>query len=157
MKKLTIIIFIVVLLTMFFGCSQNDSKQPAVSYSQNLPATNSQAPIPPPSKAQTSENNANNSTPADSANFSIEGKWKSIGDYGFGQAQPGSIVIFDGMNCNYFSPQDTYAFYKSGNDYVLDTTSVLFSQNITHIVTMKSNDLIEVHYGSTVTVLQRVG
>ena len=39
--------------------------------------------------------------------FSIEGKWKSVGESGFGQAQPGAIVAFDGTNCNFFSPKDT--------------------------------------------------
>ena len=49
--------------------------------------------------------------------LTIEGKWKSTGSYGFGQAQPGAIVAFDGINCNFFSPQDTYAFYPDGDWY----------------------------------------
>lgn len=57
--------------------------------------------------------------------FDIIGKWKSVGDDGFGQAQPGAIVIFDGSRCNFFSPSDTYAFYKDGDRYVLDITGAL--------------------------------
>ena len=36
--------------------------------------------------------------------FEIEGKWKSVGDYGFGQAQPGNIVSFDGTHCIFLVP-----------------------------------------------------
>lgn len=57
--------------------------------------------------------------------YDIIGKWKNIGDKGFGQAQPGAIIIFDGERCNFYSPNDTYAFYNDGNKYVLDVTSPL--------------------------------
>lgn len=57
--------------------------------------------------------------------YDITGKWKSVGESGFGQAQPGAIVVFDGNNCNFYSPNDTYAFYKEDDRYVLDITSVL--------------------------------
>ncbi len=50
-------------------------------------------------------------------NFSIEGKWKNIGSETFGQAQQGAIIVFDGINCNFFSPKDTYAFSKDGDHY----------------------------------------
>lgn len=57
--------------------------------------------------------------------YDLTGKWKSIGESGFGQAQPGAIVIFDGSRCNFYSPSDTYAFYYDGDKYVLDVTSPL--------------------------------
>lgn len=57
--------------------------------------------------------------------YDLTGKWKSIGESDFGQAQPGAIVIFDGSRCNFYSPSDTYAFYYDGDKYVLDVTSPL--------------------------------
>lgn len=57
--------------------------------------------------------------------YNITGKWKSVGDSGFGQAQPGAIVVFDGNNCNFYSPNDTYAFYFDGDKYVLNLTTPL--------------------------------
>ena len=54
--------------------------------------------------------------------FSIEGKWKNTGTYGYGMAQPGSIIAFDGEHCNFYSPSDTYAFYKDGSEYHFDLT-----------------------------------
>ncbi|MCF0239081.1 MAG: hypothetical protein HUJ62_01300, partial [Streptococcus gallolyticus] len=93
------------------------------------------------------------------SNFKIEGKWKSVGTWGVGQAQPGSIVTFDGKNCNLVSPSDTYAFYKQGNGYILDATTALFSQNTSFNVKIIDNNNIELSAGSgtNVTKLQRVG
>ena len=76
-------------------------------------------------------------------NFSIEGKWKSVGSYGFGQAQPGAIVVFDGNNCNFYSPNDTYAFYKEDDRYVLDITSVL-GESLSQTVNIIDDDNIEI-------------
>jgi len=92
-----------------------------------------------------------------SSNFAIEGKWKNVGEGTFGQAQKGSIVAFDGKNCNFFSPQDTYAFYKDGATYRLDATSLLFSQNLSFTVKIIDNDNIEINTGGSVVVMKRVG
>ncbi len=75
--------------------------------------------------------------------YDITGKWKSIGDSGFGQAQPGAIVIFDGNNCNFYSPNDTYAFYKEDDRYVLDITSVL-GESLSQTVNIIDDDNIEI-------------
>lgn len=75
--------------------------------------------------------------------YDIAGKWKSIGDSGFGQAQPGAIVIFDGNNCNFYSPNDTYAFYKEDDRYVLDITSVL-GESLSQTVNIIDDDNIEI-------------
>ena len=91
-----------------------------------------------------------------SEDFYIEGKWKSVGSEGFGQAQPGAIVVFDGNHCNFFSPQDTYAFYKDGERYILDCTSFMSTDTVTFNVTISDNDNIEVDYGDLATVLKRV-
>ena len=90
------------------------------------------------------------------SDFSIEGKWKSVGDSGFGQAQPGAIVAFDGTNCNFFSPKDTYALYQDGDTYKLDVTSYLFADTLTFTVNTVSEDYIVITSGQTVTTLERV-
>lgn len=88
-------------------------------------------------------------------NFSIEGKWKSVGSYGFGQAQPGAIVAFDGTNCNFFSPSDTYAFYADGDDYRLECTSFMSTSTAAFTVKIIDADHIDVYYGDNITELQR--
>lgn len=75
--------------------------------------------------------------------YDITGKWKNVGDSGFGQAQPGSIVIFDGNRCNYYNPNDTYAFYKEDDRYVLDITSVL-GKSLSQTVNIIDDDNIEI-------------
>ena len=75
--------------------------------------------------------------------YDITGKWKSVGDSGFGQAQPGAIVVFDGNNCNFYSPNDTYAFYKEDDRYVLDITSVL-GESLSQTVNIIDDDNIEI-------------
>ena len=89
------------------------------------------------------------------SDYTIEGKWKSVGDYGFGQAQPGAIVVFDGTHCNVLSPEDTYAFYKQDEDFVLDCTSVL-SGTESFVVKIVDEDNIDLHNGGYVTELTRV-
>lgn len=88
-------------------------------------------------------------------NFSIEGKWKSVGSYGFGQAQPGAIVAFDGTNCNFFSPSDTYTFYTDGDDYRLECTSFMSTSTAAFTVKIIDANHIDVYYGDNITELQR--
>ena len=88
--------------------------------------------------------------------FSIKGKWKNVGEGTFGQAQRGSIVIFNGTNCNFFSPRDTYAFYYSGGSYHLDCTSFLFSDTLNFDIKIIDNDNMEVTYKSSTVHLMRV-
>lgn len=89
------------------------------------------------------------------SSFKIEGKWKSVGSYGFGQAQPGAIVSFDGVHCNLYSPADTYAFYKSGESFLLDCTSVL-SGTVSFTVKIIDDRHIDLYNGGYVTELSRV-
>lgn len=89
-------------------------------------------------------------------NFAIEGSWKSVGDYGFGQAQPGAVVIFDGTNCNFFSPNDTYAFYQENGEWRLDCTSMLFSDTMSFQVEIEDNNNIDIYSDSYVTKLKRI-
>ncbi len=88
--------------------------------------------------------------------FSIEGKWKNVGSATFGQVQQGSIVIFDGKNCNVYSPKDTYAFYKDGKQYRLDCTGLLFAENLSFTVKVVDKNNIELDTGSNVLKLKRV-
>lgn len=89
--------------------------------------------------------------------FSIVGSWESTGSEGFGQAQPGTTVTFDGTHCNFFSPYDTYAFYQDGGQWKLDCTSVLFSQTLTFAVEVIDANSINVYSGTTCTELKRTG
>ncbi|MDE6747704.1 MAG: hypothetical protein K2K21_01375 [Lachnospiraceae bacterium] len=90
------------------------------------------------------------------SDFVIEGKWKSVGDYGFGQAQPGAIVIFDGVHCNFYSSSDTYALYQENEKWRLDCTDFLFANTVSFTVEIIDNDNIYVYYGSDATELRRV-
>ncbi len=90
------------------------------------------------------------------SDFSIEGKWKSVGDNGFGQAQPGAIVVFDGTHCNFYSPSDTYALYREDEKWRLDCTDFLFANTVSFTVEIIDSDNIYVYYGSDATQLRRV-
>lgn len=89
--------------------------------------------------------------------FAIEGKWKNVGDSGFGQAQPGAIVSFDGEHCNFFSPMDTYAVYEQDGGYAMDVTAFLSTDTLTFRIEVLSDDHIIVTYHDTETELQRMG
>ena len=88
--------------------------------------------------------------------FVIEGSWLSVGSGGFGQAQPGMTVTFDGTHCNYYSPKDTYAFYQDYGQWKLDCTSFLFSETLTFKVEVIDANSINVYYGSNRTELSRI-
>ena len=88
--------------------------------------------------------------------FSIEGKWKNTGTYTYGQAQSGAIIVFNSTNCNFVSPQDTYAFYKDGSNFRLDCTTYVFSQTLSFTVKIIDDDHIDVYNGSDYIELTRV-
>ncbi|MBQ7255195.1 MAG: hypothetical protein IJS31_02980 [Oscillospiraceae bacterium] len=90
--------------------------------------------------------------------FTIQGFWESVGSYGFGQAQPGATVAFDGTNCNFYSPFDTYQFYQEDGKWRLACKNVLWQDIQYFTVTVLDINHIEiVHDGSDQkTVLQRV-
>ena len=95
-------------------------------------------------------------TQQSAGDFVIEGSWLSVGDNGFGQAQPGITVTFDGTHCNFFSPYDTYALYQDDGQWKLDCTSFLFSETLTFKVEVIDADCINVYYGSDCTELSRI-
>ncbi|MDO4809044.1 MAG: zinc ribbon domain-containing protein [Eubacteriales bacterium] len=125
-----------------------EEEETSDTYREPETATETMAPETEPEKVQRY---------ADVRNFYIEGKWKNTGSTGFGQAQPGSIIIFDGMNCNYFSPRDTYAFYKNGNNWQLDCTSFMSTDTLSFTVGIIDENNIEIIYGSKAVKLTRVG
>ena len=92
-------------------------------------------------------------------NFQIEGTWKNIGNDTCAQIQHGSVVKFDGTNCNVYSPMDTYAFYKDGSNYHLTCTSFFAHDSMEFVVTVKDKNHISMDYygrGETVVELERV-
>lgn len=89
------------------------------------------------------------------SNFSIDGKWKNIGTYTFGQVQSGAIVAFDGVNCNFYSPKDTYAFYQDGDNYKLECTSLL-AETLSFTVKIVDENNIDIFNGSNILELTRV-
>ncbi len=88
--------------------------------------------------------------------FDIVGSWKSVGDSGFGQAQPGAIVTFDELHCNFYSPNDTYSLYQSGEEILLECTSMIFSERLDFNVVIIDDSNIQIKYGSTTTQLKRL-
>ena len=172
----TIALLLTIAMLMLAGCVPVSSNSASTSASpQPLPATDPFIPpaassvepiVEEPSKdvASLPVSETAKSTPEkaenneiDLSDFSIVGTWKNTGSSGFGQAQPGAIVVFDGSNCNFFSPRDTYAFYIDGGSYRLDTTSFLFAETLCFTVKIVDWDQIEINTGSDPTILTRVG
>lgn len=88
-------------------------------------------------------------------NFDIYGKWRSVGKEGFGQAQPGAVVLFDGQRCNFLSPADTYGlFEKNGRQYL--AVSGLMGGNLTFKITTLDENHILLDNGRIVTELKRL-
>lgn len=140
--------------TALSGCSANSSTNSSSGGSYNSSSTSS--------NSSSSSNNASGgsgqsgATSSSISNFAIEGKWKNVGQDTFGQAQKGAIIVFDGRNCNFFSPADTYAFYKEGNNYVLDCTSPL-ADTLSFTVKVLNDDEITISNSSSTVQLKRVG
>jgi hypothetical protein len=119
-----------------------------VNISEN-PHPDSWSPFDADSYAITlSSGTAQTSAPtSDTSNFVIEGKWKQVGSDTHGQMQQGAIVIFNGANCNVWSPQDTYAFYKDGGKHRLDVTGLLFANKMSYWVTVTDRNNINLTPG----------
>jgi hypothetical protein len=157
-KKLLVSILALALAGSLVGCSA-DGVAPTAATTTAIateaavteqPAT--QTPTAPPTAASTTPPTNAIAVPL----YYMEGKWKNVGSGTFGQMQQGAIVVFNGMNCNVFSPNDTYAFYEEGGRYRLDVTG-LMGGNPSFTVVPLDNNNCELHYGSTVIALRRVG
>ena len=94
----------------------------------------------------------------DTEDFSITGTWKSVGSYGFGQAQPGALVTFGDNHCNFYSPNDTYTFSYENDIGTLECTNWLYKDDVlTFTVKILDNDNITITHGKAyTTILKRV-
>jgi hypothetical protein len=92
------------------------------------------------------------------SDFSIIGTWKSVGEVGFGQAQPGATIVFSNENCNFYSPKDKYVLYRQGETLFLECTSFIFSETLKFAVELVDNDNILIGGYSTdiTTKLRRI-
>ena len=89
--------------------------------------------------------------------FDIKGKWKSVGDEGFQQAQPGAVVEFDGEHCNFYSPKDTYTFFKENGEYKLICKNVLWQDSLSfNVNVIDDNNITITGVTSQVTKLKRI-
>ena len=114
--------------------------------------TNTPKPTAIPTSAPTAAPSINFSS------FSLTGTWKSVGSYGFGQAQPGALITFDGTYCNFYSPRDTYALYQNNGKLTFDVTSFIFRENLSFEVQIIDDNYIKIIYDpSHITELKRVG
>jgi hypothetical protein len=74
-----------------------------------------------------------------------------------GQARPGAVIHFADYECNLYSPKDTYAFYRDGDQFRVDATGLL-GGTLSCTVVVTDNDNIVLDPGSShETVLRRVG
>lgn len=71
-------------------------------------------------------------------------------------AQPSSLVSFDGINCNIYSPKDTYAFYRKKEKLILECTSILTRDTIPFKGEILDEDAVHLHSGEHVTELYRL-
>ena len=156
--SLTVILVVLLMLSLtsmaLFGCSANSSTNSTSGSTYNSSSSSSNSSSS--SKNASKDPGQSGTTSSSISNFAIEGKWKNVGQDTFGQAQKGAIIVFDGRNCNFFSPADTYAFYKDGNQYVLDCTSPL-ADTLSFMVEVLNNDEITISNSSNTVQLKRVG
>ena len=169
MKRYVILSVLALCLLCLVACGGQTSTQapPPATTSTTQPSaapTKTEAvksePIAETSAAQPEEPKEEPAAPQKSytnpKKFSIEGKWKNVGTYTFGQVQSNAIVVFDGTYCNVFSPQDTYAFYKDGDDFRLDCTSFLFSDTLSFTVKIVDKNNIDIYNGTNYLELTKV-
>jgi hypothetical protein len=146
--------------------AEDDSEDSA--YDEEIPGTEQEteneeidsAPSPDDagdSDVDTDDTDASSGGDLDLSSFDIKGTWKSVGETGTGQAQPGAIVNFSDHECNLYSPRDTYALHVDGGKLKLDATGLL-GGTPSFTVTVVDNDNIVLDSGSShETTLRRVG
>lgn len=171
MKKVFCIVIMLAAGVLLCSCTQTDTAAAAAAEVATETAAETVETIPDIAEAVVTEDAEVEETEASSEeteentvqkeyvninNFKIEGKWKNVGTNTFGQAQKGAIVVFNGTNCNLFSPVDTYGFYKKGEDYLLDCTSP-FGDTVSFKVKLIDKDHIDIYYSSDCIEMTRVG
>ncbi|MBP5159567.1 MAG: hypothetical protein ILP10_04645 [Lachnospiraceae bacterium] len=90
------------------------------------------------------------------ADISLVGVWQSVGEEGFGQAQPGAIVTFEADTCNFFSPSDTYELYMKDGKTILACTSYIFAETLEFTVKMDGENKVTIKGSGVTTILRRV-
>lgn len=87
----------------------------------------------------------------------IKGTWKNVGTTTFGQAQSGSIIVFDDTYCNYYSPKDTYEVYREENgEWSLYCVSLGFNETLRFRLDIIDDDTVDIYYGSEAVRLERI-
>ncbi|MCL2466172.1 MAG: hypothetical protein FWF02_07805 [Micrococcales bacterium] len=160
MKKLVLLVSVLITALVLGACgnSDGDSGSGAVGgqpVGQDVPQGVPDEPSvdDPPATGQ------QDSRPSVPDSYDIRGTWKSVGSEGWGQAQPGAIVLFGDGQATLYSPQDTYAFYKENGTWRLVVTGLLGGTTNFRVVIIDANN-IELYSGSDDSpklVLQRVG
>ena len=167
MRKLLSSIMASIFLCCLVGCSTSQVNEPTEIAAQSIsieletespPEKETEQPTDEPTAVEETTEYIETETQKSYLNvsdYSIVGKWKNVGEYTFGQAQKGAIIVFDGMNCNFFSPRDTYAFYKNGDNFRLDCTSPL-ADTVSFTVKIVDENNIDIFNGSNIVELTRV-
>ena len=167
MRELLSSIMASIFLCCLVGCSASQVSKPTETTAQSI-SIESETELPPeeeteqPAEEPTAVEEITEYIETETqksylnvSDYSIVGKWKNVGEYTFGQAQKGAIIVFDGVNCNFFSPRDTYAFYKNGDNFRLDCTSPL-ADTVSFTVKIIDENNIDIFNGSDIVELKRV-
>lgn len=162
LKLLSVFFLAVVLVT---GCSQSSSSSTDPDTEESSDTTTDDSSEDESSgddsndtssdESDTNTSSDESSNTSDVSSFNIIGKWKSVGKEGFGQAQPGSVIVFNGQNCNFYSPKDTYGITKEGDTITLDITSLL-GESKSFKVIVTDDDNIQIKGEGSTTTLKRV-
>ena len=89
------------------------------------------------------------------SSFDIRGNWQVTSGQ-WGQATPGVVIVFNGSQCNLYSPKDTYGISKiSNNSYRLEITGLL-GGNSSFDVTVVDKNHIKLTRGSTTIDMKRL-
>lgn len=95
--------------------------------------------------------------PANIPDFDVYGKWKNVGDDEYGQMRKNAVVVFDGVNCNVYSPKDTYALESNGDGtYHLTVTGLLGGSPSFTVIPIDQNNMVLENGDSTQIHLKRV-
>lgn len=124
------------------GCSTPSGTSHTASTTEPVSIPAEPATEGAPASAPAADSDQGNSDQGNSnVPLTIEGKWKSVGDTGWGQAQPGAIVIFNGTEANLYSPRDTYALEKTSSGYLLTVTGLMGGSTTFSVKVVDANNI----------------
>ena len=93
--------------------------------------------------------------------FRIEGQWEKAEDNCTARTiskdmkEDNTIIFFNGSNCNFSSPFETYRFQKIKGSYFLTISNILYDK-VTFRVNVLDNDHIEISGDGAVVKLERI-